>query len=166
MTQEFKIYPCAVSDGQLALSPAPGAARPLAEALEAISNWGAQHVVSLTEESEMMALGMQSLGDGLTRLGIHWIHVPIADFDIPNAAQTERWAVIEAQLLQALKAGERVLVHCRGGCGRSGMMVLKLMMAVGEAPEGALARLRAIRRCAVETDAQMSWATGGLIQTV
>ena len=45
-----------------------------------------------------------------------------------------------------------------GGCGRSGMAVLRLMIEAGEDAETALARLRTIRPCAIETDAQMAWA--------
>ncbi len=41
------------------------------------------------------------------------------------------------------------------------MAVLRLMVEVGEAPEAALARLRAVRPCAVETEAQRDWAEQG-----
>ena len=58
----------------------------------------------------------------------------------------------------ALRGGGRVLVHCRGGCGRSGMVALRLMIEAGEAPDEALSRLRSVRPCAVETKAQMGWA--------
>jgi protein-tyrosine phosphatase len=57
-----------------------------------------------------------------------------------------------------LRSGGRVLVHCFGGCGRSGMAALRLMVAAGEGPESALHRLRASRACAVETEAQRLWA--------
>jgi hypothetical protein len=40
------------------------------------------------------------------------------------------------------------------------MIALRLMVEDGEAPDAALARLRAARPCAVETNAQMRWATG------
>ena len=40
------------------------------------------------------------------------------------------------------------------------MVVLRLMMECGERPAAALARLRAVRPCAVETQAQMAWAYG------
>jgi len=56
--------------------------------------------------------------------------------------------------------GGKVLVHCMGGCGRSGMAVLRLMVETGEPPHSALSRLRAARPCAVETDAQFDWAVG------
>jgi len=52
-------------------------------------------------------------------------------------------------------------VHCRGGCGRSGMIALRLMIEIGEAADDALARLRAVRPCAVETPQQLRWATAG-----
>jgi protein-tyrosine phosphatase len=68
------------------------------------------------------------------------------------------WARASAAARAALAGGGRVLVHCRGGCGRSGMAVLRLMIETGEAPEAALARLRARRACAVETAAQLAWA--------
>lgn len=38
------------------------------------------------------------------------------------------------------------------------MAVLRLMVEMDEAPEAALARLRAVRPCAVETVAQHDWA--------
>jgi hypothetical protein len=38
------------------------------------------------------------------------------------------------------------------------MVALRLMIELGEAPDDALARLRVVRSCAVETDAQMAWA--------
>ena len=38
------------------------------------------------------------------------------------------------------------------------MAALRLMIEVGEDPDAALKRLRAVRACAVETEAQMIWA--------
>jgi len=57
-----------------------------------------------------------------------------------------------------LQTGGSVLVHCKGGCGRSGMAALRLMVEAGEDPHLAFARLRDVRPCAVETEAQLAWA--------
>ncbi len=62
------------------------------------------------------------------------------------------------ELSARLAAGGRIALHCMGGCGRSGMLALRLMVRAGEAPEAALARLRAARPCAIETAAQLAWA--------
>ncbi|MFX0541249.1 protein-tyrosine phosphatase family protein [Roseovarius sp. S4756] len=67
----------------------------------------------------------------------------------------------EPVALSALRGGGRVLFHCPGGCGRSGMAALRLMIAAAEAPDAAQERLRARRPCAVETSAQMRWPLRG-----
>ena len=67
-------------------------------------------------------------------------------------------SILGALYHRALTGRGRVLIHCKGGCGRSGMVALRLMIEAGEAPDEALARLRSVRPCAVETDAQMRWA--------
>ena len=59
---------------------------------------------------------------------------------------------------QQIDGGGRILIHCRGGCGRTGMIVLRVMIEFGEDPDKALKRLRKIRPCAVETKPQEIWA--------
>ena len=68
---------------------------------------------------------------------------------------------ISQTLHRVLNDGGRVIVHCRGGCGRTGMAVLRLMVEAGEDGENALARLRTVRTCAVETIQQKEWAFRG-----
>ncbi|WP_083445084.1 protein-tyrosine phosphatase family protein [Pseudorhodobacter aquimaris] len=88
----------------------------------------------------------------LARAAIAQRHFPIADYGVPAG----EWAALAHDLHRVLAQGGRVIIHCRAGCGRTGMIALRLMMEAGE-PD-ALARLRAVRPCAVETDAQMAWA--------
>ena len=66
--------------------------------------------------------------------------------------------IVEVDTDTETVAGRGVAVHCRAGIGRSGMVALRLMIEAGEAPDDALARLRTVRPCAVETTAQMHWA--------
>ena len=83
----------------------------------------------------------------------------VVDYGIPTAEALSRWGDVSEMARAALKGGGRVIVHCKGGCGRSGMAALRLMIEAGEAPDAALARLRAVRPCAVETAEQLAWAT-------
>ncbi len=136
--------------GELAIAPVPGPAD-----VATIRNWGPSHVVTLLTDQE---IGVLALPDLAAATFTRWVHLPIADFGTPDAAFTARWPQVAQPLLDALARGERVLIHCRGGCGRSGMVALRLMIAAGEAADAALIRLRAVRPCAVETDAQMAWA--------
>ncbi|SNR25066.1 protein-tyrosine phosphatase family protein [Puniceibacterium sediminis] len=147
-----------VGDGILAIAPLPGSDGTYGEDLEHIHGWAPAIVISLTTEVEMIGGGVRDLGARLQDQGTRWVHLPIEDFDTPGAAFLQAWPKVSAQVLAALAGGGRVLIHCRGGCGRSGMVALRLMIEAGEAPDEALARLRHVRPCAVETDAQMAWA--------
>ncbi|GIR45485.1 MAG: hypothetical protein CM15mP54_23390 [Paracoccaceae bacterium] len=52
-----------------------------------------------------------------------------------------------------------VIFNCMGGCGRSGMFLMRLLLEMGWSSEGALERLREFRPCAIETEQQKSWAS-------
>lgn len=155
----FEVFAVDVGGGKLALAPVPGAAGDLQADVDAIAQWGASLVISATEGAEMQNLGAGELPDLLKQAGIAWGHFPIQDFGVPDSAVAPQWAVLSQVAHQTLQAGGRVLVHCRGGCGRSGMLVLRLMLEAGGAADEVLAQLRAVRPCAVETDAQLAWAT-------
>ncbi|MFZ3580616.1 protein-tyrosine phosphatase family protein [Loktanella sp. DJP18] len=155
---DFAIAEVAVGRGVIGLCPMPGGTGDYAADFRSLLRWGASLVVSLMEPSEMSALGV-TLGTDLRHAPPDWVNMPIPDYGIPDADTTERWVSLESRIAAQLAAGKRVLFHCKGGCGRSGMIVLRLMVLHGEAPAAALARLRAVRPCAVETQAQLIWAT-------
>ena len=69
------------------------------------------------------------------------------------------WAHISTKSNTILRTGGRVLCHCNAGCGRSGMIVLRIMCESGETADQALQRLRKVKDCAVETNEQLIWAT-------
>ena len=155
---EFAIAELPVGRGILGLCPMPGITGDYHGDFRRLLRWSPALVVSLTEPAEMATLGID-LGADLVHAPPDWAALPIPDFGVPTAAATARWVGLEARVCAQLAAGKRVLFHCRGGCGRSGMIVLRLMLLHGEAPDPALARLRAVRPCAVETRAQLIWAT-------
>jgi len=142
--------------GTLALAPMPGRGGDFAGDLARLLDWRPDLVVSMTEAAEMAPA--KDLPHDLARAGVVWRHFPISDYGVPDAASEAMWPALSAELAQTLAQGRRVLVHCMGGCGRSGLVALRLMVEGGEAPETALERLRAARPCAVETEAQRLWA--------
>ncbi|MBV2358695.1 dual specificity protein phosphatase family protein [Thalassococcus sp. CAU 1522] len=152
------IHALPVGGGILALSPLPGAGGDYAGDLEHIAEWRPALVITLTTKAEMAEAEAQGLGADIQDHGTRWMHLPIRDFGAPDAGFAENWPRLSEQARKALSGGGRVLVHCRGGCGRSGMVALRLMIEAGEAKDDALARLRAVRPCAVETEEQMAWA--------
>lgn len=155
---DFAIYEIAVGGGTLALCPLAGRGGDYAGDLARVRAWDADIVLTMVEAQELAAKRAARFGADVAPAV--WVHFPVVDYQVPEARQADQWAVIEAQILTNLAQGGRVLVHCMGGCGRSGMAVLRVMIAAGEASDLALVRLRGARPCAVETEAQMVWACG------
>jgi len=56
--------------------------------------------------------------------------------------------------------GQSIVVHCRGGLGRTGMVAARLLVELGEKPVTALQRVRAARPGAVETVEQEEYVLG------
>lgn len=156
---DFVIHALQVGNGILAISPLPGRGGSYAADLEHLREWQPAMLISMTTLAEMTAHGAQTLGADIQDRGARWHHLPVADFGTPDAQVAEHWPEVSRAARQALAGGGRVLIHCMGGCGRSGMAALRLMIEAGEKPDAALAHLRRIRPCAVETDEQMKWAT-------
>ena len=152
------VYALSVGQGILAISPIPGAEGDYAGDVQHLIEWKPAIVISLVREAELVSAGAAGLWHDLVDAGCRWEHLPITDFGVPDDAFEEAWPEVSANARRALMGGGRILVHCRGGCGRSGMVALRLMIELGEAADDALARLRIVRSCAVETEAQMAWA--------
>lgn len=162
MSERYPFDTLSLGAGLLGIGPLPGVNGDLPGDLEQIGDFAPALVISMTETDEMEALGAAELPKALERVGIGWAHFPIADFDIPDVDAIARWPDIAARAREILDRGGKVLMHCRGGLGRSGMMALRLMIETGEPPEAALERLRCARPGAVETGDQLRWATQGI----
>ncbi len=158
----FVIAELTAGGGRLALCPMPGRDADYAGDLAAVLRWAPALVMTMATGPELAAHGALGLSGDLAAAGIGWHHLPVADFGADSAALREGWVEASAEARTHLAGGRGVLAHCVGGCGRSGMAVMRLMVEVGEAPEAALSRLRAVRPCAVETGAQLDWAGQGV----
>lgn len=151
-------FPIAVVDegpwpGRLAFAPAPVGA----DAAEAIAQWGAATVLGLTTPTEAERLGWGDFATTLAAAGLRWENAPIEDFAVPDAAFESAWPAIRDRMVSSLDAGASLLVHCRGGRGRSGLVTATLLVAGGLAVEEAIALVRQVRPGAIETDAQEAW---------
>ena len=148
-----------VGDGTLAVASLPGRGGDLKGDMAQFGDFKPSLVLTMVTEAELLDVGAPIFGTDIQALGSRWVHLPVGDYGVPDAATAAKWAHASQSARAALAGGGRVIVHCKGGCGRSGMAALRLMIEAGEAADMALKRLRAVRPCAVETAEQLRWAT-------
>ena len=161
---DLVIHALGVGGGSLAISQMPGRDGDYKADLDFIRDWKPALVITAVTRAELAETDAEALGADVLESGARWLHLPIKDFGVPDADVIAAWPEASSAALRALKGKGRVLIHCMGGCGRSGMLALRLMVEAGEDAVDALLRLRKIRPCAVETDPQLRWAVTGLAQ--
>ncbi len=135
-------------------------ARDLDTDLAAIQAWGASALVTLVEQHELVHLGVDGLGQRVRAMGLAWYHLPIRDVSIPTPEFETQWRTSGQALRARLLGGQALVVHCRGGLGRTGLIAARLLIELGESPPTALHRVRAARPGAVETREQEMYVLG------
>jgi ADP-ribosyl-[dinitrogen reductase] hydrolase len=126
-------------------------ARDLHADLLAIRDWGATALVTLIEAHEFELLRVPDLGERARDVGLDWHHLPIKDVSVPDERFEGGWREAGPGILARLREGERIVVHCRGGLGRSGLVAARMLVDLGVKPRDAVNRVRAARRGAIET---------------
>jgi protein-tyrosine phosphatase len=150
------------TSGRLGMTIAPGKTgspsrfgyqhhRDLGADLDRLAAMKTKVLVSLIEDHELQSLGIPNLVAQAQERGIQVIRFPIPDLGTPNlqAAKT-----VVAKIAAALKDGKNVVVHCRGGNGRTGTIAACTLVALGKSPGQALATVRVPRPNAAETRGQ------------
>ena len=142
--------------------------RSLEADLQVVKDWGAGIIVTLMEEHELEYLqvvrrgeNQPSFGEVAQSLGIQWWHLPVKDqYPLEEEWRTGHYGAVDpwnldcALLRHFLHGGGRVLIHCRGGLGRTGTLAARLLMEEGMDAESAMCAVRAVRPGAIETEVQ------------
>ena len=116
---------------------------------------GCSHFLSLVEDDEFDDYcGKAVLEAEAKKRLINWIHLPIADMDIPKNNTLDGLNKIRPQLLEAIKTDRSIAIHCMGGLGRSGTVAAIILADLGIPLQSAIGVVRQFRPGAIETSAQ------------
>lgn len=92
----------------------------------------------------MAGLKIEGLGGGVIARHMLWYHFPIAD----GTAEVEPypvWCLYREELVALVRDGSNILVHCKGGLGRAGMIAVELLASLGMPNDEAIAQVRDVR---------------------
>jgi len=127
--------------GELYLHSMPGRFEDLEDTLDALEDFKIDRVVSLVSDEEMRQKSPEyyrMVQDGQFPVERQVFAIP--DFDVP--ADPASFLVLVEDLAAKLREGERVLVHCAGGIGRSGLVATSVLMMLGVGRDEALFTVR------------------------
>lgn len=132
-------------------------ARDLDKDLKVINAWGSQTLVSLMEAHEFEELGVPEFFETMSKSSVRWYHLPIPDLQTPTRQFEELWSGIGPILHEQLANGQSIVIHCRGGLGRTGVLAARILVEAGANPIEAVATVRAGREHSIETYAQENY---------
>lgn len=142
--------------GKLAISSRPRGGESLEDE---ISNWhrqGVDTVVSMLTPPEEQDLNLVSEAEIVLAQGLRFHSLPIPDRQTPDSL-CQFLSVLD-RLNAELAAGRNLVLHCRQGVGRAGLMAACLLISNGIAPESAVKQLTAVRGVPIpETAQQRNW---------
>lgn len=139
--------------GEVAMSYAPGRQRKqhqrnLQDDVSSVRrDYQVDVVVTLLEQRELDVMNCHHMMESVEQEGMVWHHFQVRDKWVPwNSSAYVQEVVMP--LLQRLRSGQRILVHCNGGKGRTGTLVAALLMTSlggNMSLQAALSAMRAVR---------------------
>jgi len=112
--------------------------------LKVIRAWGAAAVVTLLEESELNLLGVRELGKYVIAHNMVWLHLPLRNLSGPQHLG-ENWRGVVPCLCNLLRRGQRIVIHCKEGLCRAGLVAASLLIELGLPADEAISVVRKSR---------------------
>ncbi|PSN13084.1 protein phosphatase [filamentous cyanobacterium CCT1] len=115
-------------------------------------HYGVDRLVCLLDVAERTELGIPTLLEDAENLGIATETLPIVDDSLPT--DLGQFTALVDRILAFTGVGETVVVHCRGGGGRTGTVVAACLVKLGYSAEDAIATVQNARVGALSVAAQ------------
>lgn len=141
-------------DGVLFVHSMPGRFEEMDAAAAEIRRNEVTRVICLTQMDEVRERSPDYAA--AIEAGVSWTHVshPVPDFGVPEDG--EAFMALARSVAEGLHAGERVLVHCAAGIGRTGTFAAAVLCELG-VPLREARKIVRLAGSTAETDAQQKF---------
>ncbi|WP_440877364.1 phosphatase domain-containing protein [Thalassotalea sp. PLHSN55] len=142
-------------------TPCPGTKGvDLTTSVEQLKAAGARAIVTLMYEAEMKKNAANALPNICNEQGVKWFQLPILDDDAPNEDFAAALKSHLEDLLAILRDQGTIAVHCKGGSGRTGLVIGILMYELGYSKAEIIKQVQKIRPKALSHSVQLSFFNG------
>jgi protein-tyrosine phosphatase len=146
------------SEGKLSVMAKPVSGEWIDDEFSGLKRLGVNKVVSLLEKDEEREVGLALEMSLCHEHDIEFISFPIPDRGLPN---TPKAIALAEELYSEINKGKHVVIHCRAGIGRTGIIAGAVLVKSGINANEALSLISDARGVKVpDTEEQESWLQG------
>jgi len=143
---------------QLIFTPCPGIKdASLAESIATLKQAGTQAIITLMFDEEMIKNNASDLPTECADQGIQWFQLPILDDAGPDHVFESQWQAQKANILALLNNQGTIAVHCKGGSGRTGLVIGLILLAFGWSGDKVIKEVQKIRANALKNPVQLEY---------
>ena len=114
-------------------------------------------VITLMPHDELLVNKVPNIGTAIVERGMYWFHMPIKDMNPPDVSFSNSWEKIVPTIVKMIQNGDNVLIHCKGGLGRSGTIAALVLIELGISNKKAIIQVREARPGAIDISEQVKY---------
>lgn len=157
MSHPFDILPLK-NGATFIFTPCPGTkGTGLVESIAALKQASANAIVTMLSSEELAHLQVANVGEAAQAAGLGWYQLPIEDDCGPEAPFLAAFAQYKDELLARINNQETLVIHCRGGTGRTGLMAAILLLELGWPWDEVQPLIRSVRPKALTLKPQVDY---------
>ncbi|MBD1391226.1 tyrosine-protein phosphatase [Neiella sp. HB171785] len=130
----------------LLFTPCPGTKdQSLSDSLQTLKDAGAEVLITMMPAEEMVKNEVTAIPELCQQLAVDWYHFPVEDDCAPEEDFEAAWTRDKTAVIAAAKANKTFAVHCKGGTGRTGLMIALILAELGLGYDEIIERVQAVK---------------------